>query len=92
MTYDTESPPGSWRQERFLIAGSIAELREIIIDLEHCLKIARQETKDAQTKNDLLITQLAEISAANIEMLDKNRKLKREIDHIWKLLRGNPDD
>lgn len=92
MTIDTQSPPGSWRQELLKTAASTTRLREIVSELEHCLKVSRQEAEALREKNNQLVSQLAEATALQMEALGKNEKLKQEIDHIWKVIRGVSND
>jgi hypothetical protein len=88
MTYDTQSPPGSWRQELLKTATSTTQLREIIADLEHCLKVARDERDALQEQRDVLVQDLARAVEAEVKAVGRANELKRQINYIWDTLRG----
>jgi hypothetical protein len=50
MNIDTESQGGSWRREMLAQSLSTSQLREIVSELEHCLLVERQRTKDLVIK------------------------------------------
>jgi len=46
MNIDTESEGGSWRREMLARSLTVAQLREIVSEMEHCLSVERRRTKD----------------------------------------------
>jgi hypothetical protein len=60
----------------------------MISELEHCLKVARSECETLTQQNSDLVKQLADAVALQLETQGKNEKIRREIDHIWSVLRG----
>lgn len=88
MHYDNQSPPGSWRQEILRNSPSREQLLDMVNELEHCLKVTRNECETLQAENRKLLKDLAETTALQLEAQGKNEKLKKEINHIWSVLRG----
>jgi hypothetical protein len=80
MTIDTESPAGSWRREILNGPATATQLREVISDLEHCLKISRRDyASDAREANMDLVKRLAEAVAREMEQRGQVAKLEREL-------------
>jgi len=46
MNIDIESEGGSWRREMLARSLTVAQLREIVSEMEHCLSVERRRTKD----------------------------------------------
>ena len=89
MIYDTESPPGSWRQEILKTAASPSQLRELIAELEHLLRVARAERDALSETNKSLVIQLSKSVATEMELRGKYFRLKDGVHRLWKLLTPN---
>ena len=50
MNIDTQSDGGSWRREMLARSLTVAQLREIVSEMEHCLSVERRRTKDLVIK------------------------------------------
>jgi hypothetical protein len=50
MNIDTESEGGSWRREMLARSLTVAQLREIVSEMEHCLSVERRRTRDLVIK------------------------------------------
>jgi peptidoglycan hydrolase CwlO-like protein len=87
MTIDNESPPGSWRRELILKASTPSEFREIISELEHCLKQARANCDALTEQNSILMNQLTEAVAREMEARAKSARLQNEITKLWNTLK-----
>lgn len=72
MNIDTESEGGSWRREMLARSLSTSQLREIVSEMEHCLSVERQRTKDLVIKlTDAVETEMK--LRAEIERLRSSR-------------------
>ena len=79
MTIDTESPAGSWRREILNGPATPTQLREVISDLEHCLKVSRRDYQAMREANMDLVKRLAEAVAREMEQRGQVAKLEREL-------------
>jgi hypothetical protein len=79
MAIDTESPAGSWRREILNGPATATQLREVISDLEHCLKISRRDYAAMRVANMDLVKRLSEAVAREMEQRGQVAKLEREL-------------
>jgi hypothetical protein len=87
MTIDNESPPDSWREEILKGPASVSQLREVIADLKHSLKVSKAESERLKDQNSKLMNQLTETIAREMETLATNARLKKEISEVWKAIK-----
>lgn len=80
MTIDTESPAGSWRREILNGPATPTQLREVISDLEHCLKVSRRDYAAMREANMDLVKRLAESVAREMEQRGQVAKLEMELE------------
>lgn len=92
MYYDNQSPPGSWRQEILRNSPSREQLIDMVNELEHCLRVARNECEHLKERNAELVKDLTEAVAGEMEALSKAERLKKEIDRVWNVMRGVAND
>jgi len=86
MTIDNESLFDPWREEILKGPASVTQLREIISELKHSLRIAKVESERLKEQNSKLMNQLTESMAREMEILSTNTRLKKEINDLWKSL------
>lgn len=77
---DTESPAGSWRREIMNSPATTTQLREVISDLEHLLKVSRRDFDELRQANMHLVKRLAEAVAREMEQRAIVAKLERELE------------
>lgn len=80
MTIDIESPAGSWRREILKGPATTTQLREVISDLEHCLKVSRRDYQAMREANMDLVKRLAEAVAREMEQRGRVAKLEMELE------------
>jgi hypothetical protein len=89
MIIDNESPPGAWRDEILKGPATVSQLREIVSELKHALKLAEDENKRLKEQRDTAVSQLAAAVASEMEAKGLNAKLKQEVDNLWNALKLN---
>lgn len=77
---DTESPAGSWRREILHSSATTVQLREVISDLEHLLKVSRRDFDELRAANLHLVKRLAEAVAREMEQRAIVAKLEKELE------------
>lgn len=77
---DTESPAGSWRREILNGPATTTQLREVISDLEHLLKVSRRDFEAMRQANMDLVKRLAEAVAREMEQRGRVAKLEMELE------------
>ena len=80
MIIDTESPAGAWRRDMLNSPATTTQLREVISELEHCLKVSRRDFDELRKVNLQLVKQLAEAVAQEMEQRALVAKLERELE------------
>lgn len=61
MTVDTQSEAGAWRREMLSGPLTIAQLREVVAELQHCLNVARVNFELLRKQNLKLVKRLATV-------------------------------
>lgn len=79
FTIDTQSEGGSWRREMLAGPMNVTQLREMVAELEHCLKVARDTCEVSRRQNVDLVKRLAEAVAREMEVRAEVAKLNREL-------------
>jgi hypothetical protein len=83
MYLDNISPPGSWKEEILNGPATPTQLREIISDLEHLLRLSRAECETLSEQNSQLMNQLTDSVAAEMKARAHAARLKQEVKTLW---------
>ena len=78
-TIDTESKGGAWRREMLARALSTTELRQIVAELEHCLRQAKLREDDLRQQLGRLMRLLSESVDGEMQLRGEVAALKREL-------------
>jgi hypothetical protein len=79
LTIDCESEGGAWRRELLARPLNVSELRDMIEELEHCLKVSRDNFETSRRQNVELVKKLAEAVAREMEVRAEVARLNEEL-------------